>query len=171
MSCLYHEHIHRWDLPYLQYLFIEPMGLLPDTLNCGLRMRRECRERFSRHLIQRKPLVSDPGMHHRTCVAHVPWCMSGSLTRGGGENVPGILGACATRNFTYRARGLSVNIDHWRMIPSHVLCGYDYLSMSYVHCSLAMGSFPWAPRRNMAPKYPKSHVFRNITRITYFGVD
>ena len=22
------------------------MGLLPDTLNCGLRMRRECRERF-----------------------------------------------------------------------------------------------------------------------------
>ena len=32
-----------------------------------------------------KPLVSDPGMHHGT---HVPWCMSGSLTRGGGENVP-----------------------------------------------------------------------------------
>ena len=23
-----------------------PMGLLPDTKNCGLRMRRECRERF-----------------------------------------------------------------------------------------------------------------------------
>ena len=22
------------------------MGLLPDTYNCGLRMRRECRERF-----------------------------------------------------------------------------------------------------------------------------
>ena len=27
------------------------------------------------------------------------WCMSGSLTRIGGENVPGIPGACATRNF------------------------------------------------------------------------
>ena len=39
-----------------------------------------------------KPLVSDPGMHHGTCVTHVPWCMSGSLTCGGGENVPG---ACA----------------------------------------------------------------------------
>ena len=41
-------------------------------------------------------------MHHGTCVTHVPWCMSGSLTRGGGENVPGIPGACATHNFAYR---------------------------------------------------------------------
>ena len=52
-------------------------------------MRWECRERFPRHRLQRKPLVSDPGMHHGTCVTHVPWCMSGSLTRDGGENVPG----------------------------------------------------------------------------------
>ena len=48
-----------------------------------------------RRRFQRKPLVSDPGMHHGTCVTHVPWCMSGSLTRGDGENVPGIPGACA----------------------------------------------------------------------------
>ena len=34
-------------------------------------------------------------MHHGTCVTHVPWCMSGLLNRGGGENVPGIPGACA----------------------------------------------------------------------------
>ena len=54
---------------------------------------------------QRKPLVSDPDMHHGTCVTHVPWCMSGSLTRSGGENVPGIPGACATRTFTYLVRG------------------------------------------------------------------
>ena len=46
-------------------------------------MRRECRERFPRHRIQIKPLVSDPDMHHVTCVTHVRWCMSGSLTRGG----------------------------------------------------------------------------------------
>ena len=26
------------------------------------------------------PRVSDPGMHRGTCVTHVPWCMSGSLT-------------------------------------------------------------------------------------------
>ena len=50
---------------------------------------------FPRHRLQRKPLVSYPGMHHGTCVTHVPWCMSGSLTRGGGENVPVIPGACA----------------------------------------------------------------------------
>ena len=38
-------------------------------------------------------------------VTHVPWCMSGSLTRGGGKNVPGIPGACTTRKFNYPARG------------------------------------------------------------------
>ena len=61
------------------------MGLLTDTKNCGLRMHRECWERFPRHRLQRKPLASDPGMHHGTCVT---WCMSGSLTRGGGEMFP-----------------------------------------------------------------------------------
>ena len=68
-------------------------------------MRWECRERFPRHRLQRKPLVSDPGMHHDTCVTHVPWCMSGSLTRGGREDVPGISCACTTHNFTYLVRG------------------------------------------------------------------
>ena len=61
------------------------MGLLQDTQNCGLRMWRECREHFPRHRRQRKPRVSDPDMHHCTCVTHVPWRMSGSLIRGAGE--------------------------------------------------------------------------------------
>ena len=39
------------------------MGLLPDIYNYGLRVRRECRERFSRYRLQRKPLVNDPSMH------------------------------------------------------------------------------------------------------------
>ena len=82
-----------------------PMGLLPDAQNCGLRMRRVCRERFPRHRLQRKPPICDLGMHHGTCVTLVSWCMSGSLTRGGGESVPGIPEACATRNFTYLVRG------------------------------------------------------------------
>ena len=60
--------------------------------------------------LQRKLLVSDPGMPHGTCVTHVPWCMSGSLTRGGGENVPG---ACATRNITYLAKGpWNISAEH-----------------------------------------------------------
>ena len=37
-------------------------------------MRRECRER-----LPPPPRVSDPDMHHGTCVTHVPWCMPGSL--------------------------------------------------------------------------------------------
>ena len=47
---------------------------------------------FPRRRFQRKPVVNDPGMHHSTCVTNVLWCMSGSLTCGDGENVPG---ACA----------------------------------------------------------------------------
>ena len=51
------------------------------------------------------PLVSDPGMHHGTCVMHVTRCLSGSLTRGDRGKVPGIPGAYATRNFMFLARG------------------------------------------------------------------
>ena len=50
---------------------------------------------YSRRRLQKEPLVRYPGMHQATCLTHVPWWMSGSLTRGGGENVPGIPGACA----------------------------------------------------------------------------
>ena len=39
------------------------IGLLPVTLICGLRMRREYRERFPRRRIQKKLPVSDPGMY------------------------------------------------------------------------------------------------------------
>ena len=50
---------------------VSSMGLLPDTQNRGLRMRRECREHFPHHQIQRKLLVSDPGMRHARAVMHV----------------------------------------------------------------------------------------------------
>ena len=58
------------------------------------------------------PPVSDPNMHHGTCVTHVPWCMPGSLTIGflwsrWQENVSGIPGACTTHNFAYLVRGPS----------------------------------------------------------------
>ena len=86
-------------------------GPLARYVKLQVRMRRESRERFPRHWLQskKKTLVSDPGTHHGTCVTHVPWCMSGSLTRGGGENVPGIPGACATHDFTYLARDPCIN--------------------------------------------------------------
>ena len=71
---------------------------LTSYTNCGVCRPQECRKRFPHHRLQEKQLISNGGMHHGTCVTHVPWCMSGSLTRSGGENVPGIPDACATRN-------------------------------------------------------------------------
>ena len=46
------------------------MSPLPDTKNAGCAC--ECWERFLRRHLQRKPLASDSGMHHGTCVSHGP---------------------------------------------------------------------------------------------------
>ena len=70
-----------------------------------------------------EPLVSDPSMHHGTCVTHVPWCMSGSLTRCGWENIPGILGASANRNFMCLTRG------PWSTITRNVF-GYRWFRIN-----------------------------------------
>ena len=45
-------------------------------------MRREWQERFPCHRLHRKPLVSNPGMHHGTCITHrrmrnQQFCVSG----------------------------------------------------------------------------------------------
>ena len=69
--------IYRRTIP-MQWLLLpwhclSNHGPLTRYVECGLRMCRECRERYSRDRHQRKPLV--------TCMSHVPWCMSGSLTR------------------------------------------------------------------------------------------
>ena len=59
-------------------------------------------------------------------VAHVP-CMPESLTSGflwirwRGKTVPGIPGACATRNFTYLERGPCQSHYAWLLIPSSPL--------------------------------------------------
>ena len=101
------------------------MSLLSPTQNCALRMRPECWERFPRHRLQRKPLFSDPDMHHGRCAMHVPRCMSRSLTHGGGENVTGIPGACATCNF------------------AHLVRGHRHLYMSMFHRTFGNGAW-WA---------------------------
>ena len=81
------------------------MGLLPDTQNCGLSMHRECQGHFPRH-----------------CGLAIPTCITARASRmcrvacrdrwlvvcfevGGGENIPGISGACITRNFEYLVTG------------------------------------------------------------------
>ena len=132
------------------------MGLLPDTQDCGLRMRRECRERFPRHRLQRKPLVSDPDMHHGTCIAHVPWCMSGSLTRDGDENVPGIPGACATHKFAYLVRGPWGK--EWNIKRCVLLCAWNYKIITWVKSDLT--SVWWVCLLWLSHKYLYLHRFR-----------
>ena len=51
------------------------MGLMPDTWNCG-----GCACTGNAGNVSPPRRVSDPDMHHGTCVAHVPWCMPGSLS-------------------------------------------------------------------------------------------
>ena len=101
VSSIWHGSIPLFDVVTRGSLWCRSHG----PLTRYVKLCQECRERLPRHRLQRKPVVSNPGMHHGTCVTHVPWCMSESLTRGGGENVLGIPGSCATRNFTYLARG------------------------------------------------------------------
>ena len=61
-------------------------------------MRQECRERFTRHRGLAVPT--------RTCrEACRDRKLAVSFEVGGGENVPGIPGACATHSSTYLVRG------------------------------------------------------------------
>ena len=43
---------------------------------------------FSPLPTSKETTISDPSMHHGTCVMHVPWYMSGLLISGGGETFP-----------------------------------------------------------------------------------
>ena len=80
------------------------------------------------------PRVSDPDIHHGTCVTHVPWCMPGSLTSG---PRPGIPGTCVTCKFTYLVRGPWLGASfYW--YPSGLLhwcwtyterCGYNAVNL------------------------------------------
>ena len=111
---------------------------------------------FSRHRLQRKPLVSDPGMHHGTCAAHVPWRMPGLLTPGGGENVSGIPDACASRNVSYLARGpwnyLSKRTDQYFLGISSCTLWHHSVSKSRIGCTRYVTGPPsiikWAFKRD-----------------------
>ena len=73
-------------------------------------------------------------MRHGTCVTHVPWCMPGSLTRGGGENVPG---ACATAilriwhgtHYCYR-RSCYINYAEMQLSK---LTSHTFLNRTFMH--------------------------------------
>ena len=68
-------------------LFARTLILWPDkvTISAHGPLARYVKLRFAHApgmpgTLSPLPRVSDPDMHHGTCVTHVPWCMSGSLT-------------------------------------------------------------------------------------------
>ena len=80
------------------------MGLLPDTQSCSV-MRRECRERFPRFRKLAIPTCIT-ARASRTCRdACRDRSIAVSFNVDGGENVPGIPGACATQKYPYLGRG------------------------------------------------------------------
>ena len=123
----WHQHmaffrwIHRWlvDYPHKEPVIWKVICFEPLWLVCfvcyfwasyQIRKIAGCACAGNAGNVSPPPLVSDPDMHHGTCMTHVPWCMPDRLLAvsfevGGGENVPGIPGACATHNYTYMARG------------------------------------------------------------------
>ena len=83
---------------YRTYVLPLPMGLLPDSAHA-----QGMTGTFSP-----PPRVSDPDMHHGTCVTHVPWCMSWSLLLVSfevGRRGKHSRHSRRMRNFTYLVRG------------------------------------------------------------------
>ena len=70
IHCIHDDLIKSYHTIYESW----SMGLLPDTQNRG------CACAGMSGKFSPSPQVSDPDMHHGTCVTHVPWCMPGSLT-------------------------------------------------------------------------------------------
>ena len=101
-------------------------------------------------------------MHHGTCMMHVPWCMSESLTRGGGENVSGIRGTCATRTFTYLARG---------PLQTSVVCPIQIMGFCIL-CALCRGtaSLVLSIRCQTSISWTKYHVLCLEILYTYFVI-
>ena len=76
-------------------------------------MRRECRERFPHHRGLATPTCIMARVRRMCRDACRDRYLSVSFEVGDGENVPGIHGACTTRNFAYLVRGpLSPAMTH-----------------------------------------------------------
>ena len=71
-----------------QYQWCATMGLLQIRKFAGWACAGNAGTVFPATDFKGNGLVSDPDMYHGTCVTHVPWCKSGSLTHGGGETFP-----------------------------------------------------------------------------------
>ena len=120
LGYLKYININKWDV------ITNPWASYQIRKIAGCACARNAGNVFPRRPFQRKPLVSDPDMHHGTCVTHVPWCMSGSLTCGNGENVLGIPGACAPGI-------LRIWQEAHAIIPAELGCGGEIASLETVY--------------------------------------
>ena len=113
-------------------------------------MHREC---FPRHWLQRKPLVSDIGIHHGTCVTHVPWCMSRSLTAVAGKMFS-----------TFPVHALPAILHIWQAV--HIVWKKLRSLISYAlhRCARCLG----AENGTVSPRQGKS---RNMIRSSFYSVD
>ena len=101
---------NNWSPKALIYRFFKWWGRIQIQLSatwasyCGRRMRWECWEHFPSHRGLATPTCIRAHAW-RTC-RHACWVpqLALSFQVGGRENVPGIPGACATRNFSYLVR-------------------------------------------------------------------
>ena len=82
-GCLFLNPRHQWQLcPLSEYAVFSPSVITNHTSESNGPLTRYVKLGFAHApgTISPPPWVSDPNMHHDTCVTHVPWCMSGSLT-------------------------------------------------------------------------------------------
>ena len=105
--------------------------------------------------------------------SHVLWCISGSLTHGGGENVPGIPGACANCNSTYLVRGpwnfisLVIFTPCPLNVPKH--WGLLMVISSKLYIALKKQQFIREIRIHMY-SFPRKKIFRALNKKLYFDI-
>ena len=67
---------------FSQHKYFEPPKSFTVWASCQIRKIAGCAYAGNAGNVFPPLRVSDPDMHHGTCVTHVPWCMPGSLTSG-----------------------------------------------------------------------------------------
>ena len=102
--------------------------------------------------------VSDPDMHHGTCVTHVPWCMPRSLTSGflrsrrWGKTFPACPAHAHTQFYVSGKRPIISWFEwHWYMTGATTPILWEHLpTINRTHDMLTMFHHFWNNVRNLA---------------------
>ena len=85
-----------------------------------------------------QPRLKDPDMYHGTCVAHVPWCMPGSLTSG----FLSIRWQIKLSQLSRRMRNPQMYVSVKRPVNDHLIC-QEYTIVQYDETSQTCPNFTW----------------------------